>query len=81
MTKLETGEFTYEDMGEVNICIQFDTKPPFTSDNPAQFGYIYSTDELKAGDIVGEFLIRETRKQYDIYTCRFEYQVVEPHGL
>lgn len=81
VTKLETGEFVYEEIGKVNICIQFDTKPPFSSDNPTQFGYIYSTDELKAGDIVGEFLIRETRKQYDMYTCRFEYQVVQPNGL
>lgn len=80
VTGLETPELVYTSLGTVNVCVQFDTKPPFTSDNPTQFGYIYSTDELRAGDIVGDYLIRETRKQYDMYTSRFEYLVVKPNG-
>ena len=74
-----TVAMIYEELGKINICVQFDTKPPFTSENPTQFGYIYSTDELVAGDIVDDMLIRETRKQYDIFVSRFEYKVVSPN--
>ena len=79
VTGLETPELVYGKLGKINICVQFDTKPPFSSDNPTQFGYIYSTDELVAGDIVDDMLIRETRKQYDIFVSRFEYKVVSPN--
>ena len=80
VTGLDSGESVYVELGKVNICVQFDTKPPFTSDNPTQLGYIYSTDEFIAGDIVGDYLIRETRMVNGLYTSRFEYKTVTANG-
>lgn len=79
VSKLPTGTFKYSDLGAINICAQFDTKAPYASDNPVIWGYLYSTDEIQAGDIIGDFLVREVRKQYDIFVARFEYNVVTPN--
>lgn len=80
VTGLETGTSSYSNLGNINVNIIFDTKAPYLTENPTQFGYIYSTDELIAGDIVGDFLIRETRKVNGLYYSRFEYKVVKPNG-
>lgn len=76
VTGLATGKLKYTDLGLINITVQFDSSPPYTSDNPTQFGYIFSTDELKPSDVVGDFLIREVRKQYELWVARFEYKVI-----
>lgn len=80
VTNQPTGTMKYTELGRINICAQFDTKAPYASDNPVQWGYLYSTDEINAGDIIGDFLVREVRKQYDIFVGRFEYNVVEPNA-
>lgn len=77
VTKLPSGKLVFEDKGLINVCIQFDSSPPYMTDNPTQLGYIYSTDPLRPSDVVGEFLIREVRKQYDLYVARFEYEVIK----
>ena len=80
VTGLETGTMKYIELDKINICAQFDTKAPYASGNPVIWGYLYATDEVKAGDIVGDFLIREVRKQYDIFVARYEYNVVKPNA-
>lgn len=74
----ETGELTYEELGLINIAVQWDTRPPSKPDNPTQMGYIYSDRELKAGDVVnGVYLIRETRDQFGVFMSRFAYKSVK----
>lgn len=81
VTKLETGLSHYEHLGNINICVQFDAKAPYASDNPVLWGFLYSTDNIRAGDIIAdEFLVREVRLQYGIFVARFEYKVVRPNA-
>lgn len=76
VTKLETGELDFVDLGLINITVQFDAQAPRGNENPTQGGYIYSTDEIQPADVIGKYYIREVRKQYELYTCRFEYEVI-----
>lgn len=77
VTGLDTGRSIYTKMGEINISVLWDSKPPYDDMNPTQFSTIYSTDELKASDVVGPFLIREVKRDYGLYIVRAEYKTVE----
>lgn len=75
VTGLLTGKDTYETLKDVNIAILWDAKPPNQDDNPTQFLTIFSTDQFQPADIVGDFLIRETRTDYGLYISRAEFKV------
>ena len=77
VTGLETGKSKYLDLGKINISVLWDSKPANSDVNPTQFCTIYSTDELKAADVVGPFLIREVKKDYGLWIARAEYETVK----
>lgn len=80
VTNLPTSEFTYQKQGDINVCVLYDNNPVRYDQNPTQYATLRSSDEIKAGDIVGDFLIRDVRVEYGLYCARAEYQTVKPNG-
>jgi len=80
VTGLDTTEMYYQVLDNINISLMFDMSPVRYDDNPTQYATIRAAAELKAGDIVGDFLIRDVKVEYGLYCARAEYQTVEPNG-
>lgn len=80
VTRLPMSELEYQKMGCINVSITYDNRPMQYDNNPTQYATIQSENELKSGDIVGDFLIRDVRLEYGLYYARAEYQTVEPNG-
>lgn len=80
VTNLPSTEGKYQLLKHINICVLYDNNPVRYDENPTQYATIRSCDELKSGDIVGDFLIRDVRVEYGLYCARAEYQTVVPNG-
>lgn len=80
VTGLKTSTDKYSLIKKINITVLHSSSLMRQDMNPTQGATIISTDELLPADIVGEFLIRETHKEYGLYFCQAEYKTVEPNG-
>ncbi len=70
----------YTKLDDINVSVTYDNVPMRYDDNPTQYATMRSVDCLKAGDIIGDFLVRDVRMEYGLYCARVEYQTVQPHG-
>ncbi|WGH24523.1 hypothetical protein EAb13_CDS0105 [Acinetobacter phage EAb13] len=80
VTGLDTTEMYYQVIDNINISMMFDLSPVRYDDNPTQYATIRTTAEVQAGDIVGDFLIRDVKLEYGLYCARAEYKTVKPNG-
>lgn len=76
VTKMPMGEFTYEDLGLINIAVLHAANPIRLDENPTQSATLISTNPIMPADVIGDFLIREVRIEYDLYFARAEYKTV-----